>query len=113
MEQCNSPLEHVEISKEIFDKIQNLKLPQESVEDFIARIIEKADEDIIGIDEVAQILQVAKGTVYQLTHKHLIPFWRPGKHLIFSRAAILNYMSRRRFLSREDMRNEAARLVGR
>ena len=109
----NTAIETVKISKTVFDKIQNLKLPQESIEDFIARIIEKADEDIIGIDEVAKILHVAKGTIYQYTHKHLIPFWKPGKQLIFSRAAIMAHASRRHFLSNEDMRNEAARLVAR
>lgn len=93
--------------------MQKNKLPGETDNDFIARIIEKADEDIIGIDEVAKLLRLSKGSVYRLTHLHLIPFFKPGKYLIFSRASIQAYIARRRFLSNEDMRNEAARLVSR
>lgn len=107
------PLEPILLSGETFDKMQKNKLPGESDDAFIARLVEKADSDIIGIDEVAKLLQLSKASVYRLTHLHLIPFFKPGKYLIFSRAAIMAYISRRRFLSHEDMRNEAARLVAR
>lgn len=113
MDAHNKPQETARISKKAFNKIQEMKFPHETIEEFLARIIEKADEDIIGIDEVAKILGLAKSSIYQLTHKHLIPYYKPGKHLVFSRAAIMAYVTRRRFLSHEDMRNEAAKLVSR
>lgn len=56
---------------------------------------EEQDVDaIIGVDEVAKMLHLSKHTVYTYTHKKIIPHWKVGKKLLFSRNRILAFISK-------------------
>jgi excisionase family DNA binding protein len=48
----------------------------------------------IGVKEAAELLKITVATVYQLTHRREIPFYKlpGGKKLIFKRDELLNYL---------------------
>lgn len=112
MKDLNTPLIPINISHGTLAKIQKIKPPCESDDDFISRLVEKAD-DLIGIDEVASMLHLAKGTVCHLTSLHIIPFFKTGKYLLSRRSEITAYIAQNQSLSSNDVRHEAARLVSR
>ena len=45
-------------------------------------------DDIFTIDEVSGYLKIPKSTIYMLTSKTLIPFFKVGKQIRFSRDSI-------------------------
>ena len=53
----------------------------------------EAQEDIIGVKEVAKILHLAEKTVYNKTSKKIIPHKKVGGIVLFSRKSILEWIN--------------------
>ena len=51
-----------------------------------------AQAEIVDIDEAANLLNLAKQTVYTLTSKREIQFFKRGKKLYFKRADLLKFI---------------------
>lgn len=49
-------------------------------------------EELINIEEACRILGLAKSTVYAMTQTHKIPFYQPGKKLMFKRSELIKWM---------------------
>lgn len=56
-------------------------------------------EDLIGIEEACGVLGLAKSTVYAMTQAHRIPFYQPGKKLMFKRSELISWMEQCRHAS--------------
>lgn len=66
---------------------------------------EEADE-ILSVDEAAKLLKIAKQTLYQMTSKNGIPFYKKNKLLYFRRSQLLHWIeSGKQGLSNSDDRN--------
>jgi len=52
----------------------------------------------LSVEEVCEKLQVSKPTLYRWTHRKEIPFYKIGKHLRFSQAEVLDWLTKRREL---------------
>lgn len=48
--------------------------------------------DLIGIEELAHLLQVSKGTLYNWIYRRKIPFIKVGRLVRFDRAEIAKYL---------------------
>lgn len=49
-------------------------------------------KDILSIEEAADFLNLAKPTVYSLTSRREIPFFKTGKKLYFKRSELLKWI---------------------
>jgi excisionase family DNA binding protein len=49
--------------------------------------------DVLNADEVAHLLRVDRKTVYDAAGRGHLPHRRLGKRLVFSRAALLNWLA--------------------
>lgn len=60
----------------------------------------------LNIDEVAIYTGLSKLYIYKLTHKHLIPFYKPnGKNIVFKREEIDSWLLRNRTATEEEVEN--------
>ena len=48
--------------------------------------------ELIGIEELSQLLQVSKGTLYNWIYRRKIPFIKVGRLVRFDRAEIAKYL---------------------
>lgn len=53
-------------------------------------------EKLITIEEACSVLGLAKSTVYAMTQAHKIPFYQPGKKLMFKRSELISWMEQTR-----------------
>jgi excisionase family DNA binding protein len=55
-------------------------------------------EDLINLEELTAFMphHPSRHTIYQLTHKKQIPFYKIGKKLLFSKSEILNWLKNER-----------------
>lgn len=60
-------------------------------------------DEYLNIDQVAQRIHRAKGTVYQMTSKHQIPFYRRGKILLFKASEIDEWIKKTRVLTNDEL----------
>jgi len=54
---------------------------------------EPAPPDVLNADEVARLLRVDRKTVYDAAGRGHMPHRRIGKRLVFSRAALLDWLA--------------------
>lgn len=74
-----------------------VELTKQSLVDFADRllagaspkIVEVTEEEILTIDEAAKFLKLAKQTIYQLTSKKALPFYKLNKRIYFKRSELL------------------------
>ena len=48
--------------------------------------------EVLNVDEVAELLRVGRNTVYEAANRGEIPHRRVGRRLIFSRAAVMEWL---------------------
>ena len=66
--------------------------------------------NMIRLPDVAKMLGVSESWCYQLTHKGIIPHYKPNnKTLYFDRAEIENYMRKGRVLGKEEREAQAVK----
>ena len=53
---------------------------------------ENNQEDILNAKEAAKLLDLSPATIYGKTHRNEIPFFKQGKKLLFSRAALIEWL---------------------
>ncbi len=49
--------------------------------------------EVLNVDEVAELLKLGRNSVYEAASRGEIPHRRVGRRLIFSRAAVLEWLS--------------------
>ena len=58
------------------------------------QVKEQQQDDLMTIEEVAEMLKVSKAAIYRQTSKNLIPHKKSGRKLFFSRQEILAWLGR-------------------
>lgn len=92
-EELNSRLERIE------QKLSNLPSAQTP---------EQPEADLLNVDEAAQLLNLARATVYNLVSRKQIPVFKKGKRLYFSKAALLNWVQSGKKPTLEETAQEVA-----
>ncbi|MFD0976810.1 helix-turn-helix domain-containing protein [Salinimicrobium gaetbulicola] len=55
---------------------------------------ENNQEDILNAKQAAKLLDLSPATIYGKTHRNEIPFFKQGKKLLFSRAALIEWLKK-------------------
>lgn len=79
--------------KDIYEKLDNIET-----------IVSINKKDILTPDETAKFLGVAKTTLYTMTSKRLIPYYKPSyKMVYFKKKEIENWMLQNRVDTRDEV----------
>ena len=62
---------------------------------------------IMNISEIAVYINVAKSTIYGMTHRNTIPHYKNGKKLYFKKSDIDEWIFSKSIKTKDDIENEA------
>ena len=51
------------------------------------------ENDILNIDEAAELLKITKSTLYKLVHREAVPFKKVGGSLRFSKHVLMEWVA--------------------
>ena len=69
------------------EKLINSNEPERITNEF--QIINTQKEEIITVKEVAQIMKLSKGSIYQKIYRNQIPYIKRGKYIVFNKPEIV------------------------
>jgi len=95
--------ENVPAKKEVNDLIQRITV----LEDLLC-----VGKEVLTLEEAAQFMGISRSTLYKMTHKSEIPFYRPnGKLIYFEKTELLAWMRRNRSMTEEEANQRAHELL--
>ena len=66
-------------------------------------------KEVLNLEEASLFLDISKSSLYKMTHKHELPFYRPnGKLIYFEKAELLKWMRQNRNMSEAETKEAAA-----
>lgn len=68
---------------------------------------ESEDDDIVLIDEAAEIISKTKATIYAMTHRNEIKHFKRGNRLYFSKKDLREYIKAGRVKTIEEIQSDA------
>lgn len=111
----SSTTNHKQLNYRIMNKTidtETLLLKVESHEHRIG-IMENLLRDakqVLTLEEAALFMGISKSSLYKMTHKHELPFFRPnGKIIYFEKSELLNWMRQNRSMSEAETKAAATR----
>jgi len=91
--------------------IETLLLKVESHEhriEVLENILNDAKE-VLTLEEAALFMGISKSSIYKMTHKHELPFYRPnGKLIYLEKSELLKWMRQNRNMSEAETKEAAA-----
>ena len=74
-----------------------------------AKILHEA-KDVLTLEEAALFMGISKSSLYKMTHKNVLPFYRPnGKLIYFEKVELLKWMRQGRTMSEAETKEAAAK----
>ena len=79
------------------------------VDDLLQRIIVLENtlclgKEVLTLEEAALFMGISRSTLYKMTHKNVIPFYRPnGKLIYFEKSELLAWMRKNRASTNEEV----------
>jgi excisionase family DNA binding protein len=67
----------------------------------------KEIKEYLSLQEASELIQLAKPTIYGLTHRNEIPFIKKGKKLWYKRSELLTWLDSGRKQTREETEEQA------
>ena len=68
-----------------------------------------AAKEVLTLEEAALFMGISKSSLYKMTHRHELPFFRPkGKLIYFEKAELLKWMRQNRNMSEAETKEAAA-----
>ena len=65
-------------------------------------------KDVLTLEEAAIFMGISKSSLYKMTHKHELPFYRPnGKLIYFEKSELVKWMRQNRSMSVEEIKETA------
>lgn len=90
---------------------EGIKVLAEQITENIKKAIQPSesstDETFMTIEETAQLINLAKSSVYGLVHQKKIPFNKVGKKLYFSKPEILQWINSGKQNTKSDIEAKA------
>ena len=69
-----------------------------------------AAKEVLTLEEAALFMGISKSSLYKMTHKHELPFFRPnGKIIYFEKSELLNWMRQNRCMSEAETKAAATK----
>ena len=69
-------------------------------------------KDVLTLEEAAIFLGISKSSLYKMTHKHELPFYRPnGKLIYFEKSELVKWMRQNRSMSEEEIKETAVQHI--
>ena len=91
--------------KDLHEKVLKLAARVQILENVIT-----VNKEILTLEEASLLMGLTKSTLYKMTHRHELPYYRPnGKFIYFERADILKWL-RSNAIKSEEQIEEMARL---
>ena len=113
----SSTTNHKQLNYRIMNKTidtETLLLKVESHEHRIG-IMENLLRDakqVLTLEEAALFMGISKSSLYKMTHKHELPFFRPnGKIIYFEKSELLNWMRQNRSMSEAETKAAATKHI--
>lgn len=91
---------------------ENLLLKVESHEHRIEVLenLVRGSKQVLTLEEASIYMGISKSSLYKMTHKHELPFYRPnGKLIYFEKSELLKWMRQSRTMSDSETREAATR----
>lgn len=68
-----------------------------------------AAKEVLTLEEAALFMGISKSSLYKMTYRHELPFFRPnGKLIYFEKAELLKWMRQNRSMSEAETKEAAA-----
>ena len=68
----------------------------------------KDAKQVLTLEEAALFMGISKSSLYKMTHKHELPFFRPnGKLIYFEKAELLKWMRQNRVMTEAETKDAA------
>ena len=68
----------------------------------------KDAKQVLTLEEAALFMGISKSSLYKMTHKHELPFFRPnGKLIYFEKAELLKWMRQNRVMTEAETKEAA------
>ena len=68
-----------------------------------------AAKEVLTLEEAALFMGISKSSLYKMTHKHELPFYRPnGKLIYFEKTELLKWMRQCRVKADSEIKEAAA-----
>ena len=101
----------IDIPEEILVRFRKTLRPGETVEARLVAYVERSAGDMATAPEAAKILSKSIGTLYNMASKGRIPYYKPGKNLMFARSDLDAYLLRHRHSADYELADKAAGIV--
>jgi excisionase family DNA binding protein len=86
-------------------KIESHERRIEIMEDLL-----RDSKQVLTLEEAALYLGISKSSIYKMTHKHELPFYRPnGKLIYFEKEELLKWMRQNRNMSEAETQQAAVK----
>lgn len=67
-------------------------------------------KQVLTLEEASLFMGISKSSLYKMTHKHELPFFRPnGKIIYFEKSELLNWMRQNRSMSEAETKAAATK----
>lgn len=71
-----------------------------------------AAKEVLTLEEAALFMGISKSSLYKMTHRHELPFFRPnGKLIYFEKSELLAWMRKNRAISQEEVNEHAHQVL--
>ena len=65
-------------------------------------------KDVLTLEEAALFMGISKSSLYKMTHKHELPFYRPnGKLIYFEKSELVKWMLQNRSMTEDEIKDAA------
>lgn len=65
-------------------------------------------KDVLTLEEAALFMGISKSTLYKMTHKHELPYYRPnGKLIYFEKSELVKWMLQNRSMTEDEIKDAA------
>lgn len=65
------------------------------------------EEEIMNVEQVSNLIGLSKATIYGLTHKRKLPYYKARKRLYFKKSEIVNWMTSSKVKSLQEINKRA------
>ena len=89
------------VAERVLD-LQNRKTPQEEIHD---------PDEFLTMKQACELLKIAKPTLYALTCKRAIPYFKKGKFIFFKREDLISWMNSGRKNSLEESKADSDNIM--
>lgn len=78
-----------------------------SIQALQAKAVVNTAKEYLDVSEACQFLCVSKSTLYKLNHRKELRYYKTGKKVFYARDSLIEYITRNKILSKDDIESQA------